>query len=587
MNQQAQSDTVLLGIKPGFKLVKDVVFAHKKMLYVAILCLLLGTTIDVSLVVVIKQILDGVKDHAEYTIGNTPIMIAIALFLVVCLREVVAVLQNHRLALLTFNIGASLKRKVVISHRSLGFEDLTKISKNDILMLFRNVDDVVDFIKQGLVVTIREFMTLVGTIIAMLYLNTQLALAFLLVTPFAYSMVRSMGIKSKKSAGQALIARNALNQHVIHGHEHWIAFHTNRLARDDYFSRLSSLLAGYKSHGMSLTMASVWLSMLTQFWIGIMLSAIIYLMLTGAMGATTGTMAAFLYAVGRLRAPAKRIADLRSVYDQALTSSDSIYKFVSSKVGIKHYHQANPITWNKIMLDEVGYSSNTQKVLCRPISCEFKVGETILLSGASGVGKTTLLHMLALLLNPTSGNIRIDDDYLTQDVQESWFESMVYVEQFSTLLSATMRDNLTAFASADDEMCIRALQNAGLGNWINKNSLNTMIGDGGVPLSGGERQRVILARIMLQCNGKSVVLLDEVFAALDVDGGFNLTKILLEYLEGSLVVAVSHKLNTYKLFDRLLVLDQDKGLMEVSHDAFSKKLQKAYGDSGNSAVDQS
>src|SRR6056300_1007892 len=111
MNQQsANGEGLLPGIKPGFKLVKDVIFAHKNMLYLAVCCLLLGTVIDVGLVLVIKHILDGAKEHIAYTIGNAPLIIAALVLVVVCFREAVAVLQNHRLALLTFNIGASMKR---------------------------------------------------------------------------------------------------------------------------------------------------------------------------------------------------------------------------------------------------------------------------------------------------------------------------------------------------------------------------------------------------------------------------------------------------------------------------------------------
>ena len=563
--------TFSLRIKSSIKLLKQIVLAHRRILMLAVVCLLLGTVIDVGLVVVIKMMLDGVSSHLWYSSGHNPIYLALMIMLIICIRELIAVLQNNRLSLLTFNIGSNLKRKLVITHRSLNFTDLISISKNDILVLFRNVDDIVEFIRQGLVVTIREAMTFIGTVIAMLYLNTTLALSFMLVLPFATSMIKAMGVKSKNSAEQALVARNTLNQHLIHGHEHWIAFHTNRLARDDYLSKLSTLLASYKHNGMSLTMASVWLSMITQFWIGLMLASIIYLMLSGSMGATTGTMAAFLYAVGRLRAPAKRIADLRSLYDQALTSSEDISAFLDRKVGNRHYHQANPIEWQKISMLDVSYSARNKLVLNK-INCTFNKGETILLSGESGVGKTTLLHIFALLLQPTFGLIKIDDFNLTEDMQDSWFESMVYVEQFSSLLTASMRENLTAFSKANDEMCTEILKKAGLESWLEKNSLDTIVGDGGVPLSGGERQRVVLARIMLQCAGKSVVLLDEVFAALDASGGYNLTKKLLEYLKGSLVIAVSHSVNTYDLFERILVLDRERGLLETAHDKFAEQV---------------
>ena len=147
-----------------------------------------------------------------------------------------------------------------------------------------------------------------------------------------------------------------------------------------------------------------------------------------------------------------------------------------------------------------------------------------------------------------------------------------------------MRDNLTTFSSATDEMCLQVLELAGLKNWLGQYSLDTKIGDGGVQLSGGERQRVILARIMLQCTGKSVVLLDEVFSALDTDGGYDLTKILLDYLKGSLVLSVSHRDNTFDLFNRILILDAGSGLKEMSHGTFKNKFVRKHSDESAAAM---
>lgn len=563
---QAKLTTSSINQLPGFNLVKKVLLAHKKLLMLAIVCLLLGTVIDVGLVVAIKHLLDGMQQNQFYTSGNNPIYIAGIIMTAVIVREAVSVLQNHRLALLTYNIGASLKRRIVITHRSLSFSALQKISKNFILTLFRNVDDVVDFTKQGLIVVVRELMTLIGTLCAMFYLNYTLTLAFLFMTPLAFGLIKSIGAKSKKSATDALKARNMLNQHVMHGHEHWIAFHTNKLARDDYFSSLSVLLASYKTNGISLIMASVWLSMLTQFWIGIMLAVIIYLMLTGAMGVTMGTMAAFLYAVARLRSPAKRMADLRSVYDQAITSANAIDDFICATKEFTHCHQAKPIAWQEISFNNVTYAD----IFAKPLNCVFNKGENILVVGESGVGKSTFLHLLAMLHNPSSGTINIDHEEIQTNIRDSWFESMVYVDQFSGLLSASMRENLTAFATADDEMCIKVLKQAGLAGWFEHNNLDSLIGDGGQPLSGGERQRVVLARIMLQCTGKSVVLFDEVFAALDAKSGYNMTKILLEYLSSALVIAVSHKLNTSELYDKIMHMDKKSGLVGITHEQFTE-----------------
>ncbi len=149
------------------------------------------------------------------------------------------------------------------------------------------------------------------------------------------------------------------------------------------------------------------------------------------------------------------------------------------------------------------------------LTLEFKKNTTTALVGPSGVGKTTLVDLVVGLIEPSSGNILIDDVLLSDANRACWRQNIAYMTQDVFLFNTTIRENLLWSSPLSSDAEIRdALMLAAADFVLNfPQGLETIVGENGVFLSGGERQRLGLARAILQ--KPALLILDESTNALD------------------------------------------------------------------------
>jgi ABC-type multidrug transport system fused ATPase/permease subunit len=182
------------------------------------------------------------------------------------------------------------------------------------------------------------------------------------------------------------------------------------------------------------------------------------------------------------------------------------------------------------------------------VNLRVEEGETILLHGVSGIGKSTLLNLIAGILQPLTGIVRVDR------------ASISYVPQDIPLLDDSIRMNLLfGLPEQSDEVLGRALRAAELDNFVSAQplGLDTLVGDNGALFSGGERQRLGIARAILR--GSRFLLLDEATSALDEEN----ERQVLENLSasGKAVLLVTHRLHTRWFGHRVFRLEEG-GLIE-------------------------
>ncbi len=171
------------------------------------------------------------------------------------------------------------------------------------------------------------------------------------------------------------------------------------------------------------------------------------------------------------------------------------------------------------------------------VNLNLRKGETIVVRGASGIGKSSLLDLIAGVLLPASGAVRVDR------------AGIAYVPQDIPLLDESIRNNLLfGLPERDDDDLMRALSLARLDEFVANLPLRleTGVGDNGILLSGGERQRLGLARAILR--GGQLLLLDEATSAIDEEN----ERWILETVSasGTAVILVTHRLNSYRFAHR-------------------------------------
>lgn len=166
------------------------------------------------------------------------------------------------------------------------------------------------------------------------------------------------------------------------------------------------------------------------------------------------------------------------------------------------------------------------------LNATLHTGQCLLISGSSGLGKTTILQTLAGLLPVCSGSARLNQQPLASQV-------MAYLPQQPWLIAGSWADNLRLLAPEATEPQMRqVLSELGLAELVAQNGLYRQIGEQGQGLSGGQLQRVQLARVLLAPT--AVVLLDEPTASLDNQSRDIVINVLRQLKPKTMLIIVSH-----------------------------------------------
>lgn len=194
-----------------------------------------------------------------------------------------------------------------------------------------------------------------------------------------------------------------------------------------------------------------------------------------------------------------------------------------------------------IEFDRVSLRHADGRLALDEVSFRIAPGERVLLRGASGSGKSSVLALLAGFVMPTGGQIRVDGVDLQSWPRQAWWKRLAWLEQRPEWFAGTIRDNvLVGLDGADTARLWRALAGAGLAADVQAlpEAADTHIEADGGGLSGGQLQRLALARALARA--ADVWLLDEPLAQLDPDTASDLRRTLAEASRNGTVVMASH-----------------------------------------------
>jgi ATP-binding cassette subfamily B multidrug efflux pump len=207
----------------------------------------------------------------------------------------------------------------------------------------------------------------------------------------------------------------------------------------------------------------------------------------------------------------------------------------------------------------------------RDVSLTVSPGEKIGVVGRSGAGKSTLVKLMLRFYDTESGAILIDGQNIADVTQESLRRQIGMVQQDSSLLHRSVRDNiLYGRPDASEAMMIAAARKAEAHDFIltledpqGRRGYDAHVGERGVKLSGGQRQRVAIARVILK--DAPILILDEATSALDSEAEAAIQDALYGVMEGKTVIAIAHRLSTIAAMDRIVVLEDGQVVEDGPH----------------------
>ncbi len=287
---------------------------------------------------------------------------------------------------------------------------------------------------------------------------------------------------------------------------------------------------------------------------------------------TYGLLTEILSLVSQIQTPIQGLTSILPQYYQALASAERIIEI--EKFPDEHIEELNAsLDLNELYdnLESIEFKDITfsydRDIVLYDTSLSIKKGEFVVITGISGIGKSTLTKLLLDVFPVTHGEIYLKQKDGSKVVVDKNVRGMfAYVPQGNFLLSGTIRDNISFVRpEATDEEIMEAAKIA-CADFINElpEGLDTVLGEKGTGLSEGQIQRVAIARAIL-CNA-SIIILDEATSALDEKTELKLLNNIDE-LKNKTCILISHKKAAYQVCDKEVRIEDKKIIVnEIRND---------------------
>lgn len=270
---------------------------------------------------------------------------------------------------------------------------------------------------------------------------------------------------------------------------------------------------------------------------------------------------------GMLIGPTRQMGRILSDSGKTMVALERIRHILNEKPEPAESEAVKPSLRGDIVFDDVCFSYNGQNNVLNHISMTIKEGQTIAILGATGSGKSTLVHLLQRLYEPCSGEIRIGGTPLSR-IDRTHLRSRVgLVLQEPFLYSKTIRDNIGIAQRDPDQQSIeQAAESAAALDFINQseNGFNTVVGEKGVTLSGGQKQRIAIARTLMK--ESDILIFDDSLSAVDNHTDALIRESLIQHGKSITTLIISHRMTTLSKADCIFVLENGQISQQGTHE---------------------
>jgi len=501
----------------------------------------------------------------------TVLWMAGALFTLYLVRVLFRFLSNYCSHRAAWRLVLELRMKVYNTIQSFSMDFFHNKQTGELLS--RVMNDVATFELIYAHITpeiITNFVTLTGVTIIIFNINPQLALVtcipvpFILVSGWFFSKkVRPNFRKMQKSQGEL----SAQLQDNLSGIQEIQAF-----SRQDSASRKVLVKGEDFTHNMlrALKLNAIFhpsVEFMTSLGSVIVVGVGGYFAFRNQL--TVEDVVAFLLYLALFYAPITGLAQLLESAQQSLAGAERVIEILDAPNSITNSPNAKPIekVQGLISFQNVNFSYIKDVPVLEDVSFDVKPGQMVALVGATGVGKTTLSHLIARFYDPTSGRVCLDGKDLRDITLETLRPNISLVLQDTFLFNGTIEENI-AFAKPDAPFSeVEAAARAARIHddiMMMPDTYNTQVGERGVKLSGGQKQRIAIARAVL-CKSP-VLILDEATASVDVRTEAQIQQAINEIAGTRTIVIIAHRLSTVRGADVIFVFEKGRVVQSGSHD---------------------
>lgn len=534
----------------------------------AMVCTIMAAAGNLYIPWIIKDMIDEVLADKNGTMLNWIAASIIAIFIV---RGLFWYGQNYLMSY----VGQS----VIIDIRAAVFKKLQRLSvsfydKNKTGTIMSYVTNDVNALQSAMVENTIEMITegfiLIGSVVAMIYLDWRLTLFTVCTFPVVLWFMEFFGKKIRKTGGRiqectaditSVLQESVASARVI-----------KSFVREDYevdrfdVENKANFRANMKNAQLMAKLTPV-----VELVAAIGVTMIIWYggnsVINGTI--TAGSLVAFLTYAVNISNPIKRLTRVIGNIQKALAAAQRVFMIIDMPEEIAESRDAKqlPEVSGKVEFQNVSFAYNDKGNVITDLSFSVKPGEVIAIVGPSGAGKSTIANLLPRFYDVNKGDIKIDGHSVREVTLDSLREQVGIVPQETMLFNGSVYNNiLYGRLDATKEEIEAAAKAANAHDFIMQltDGYETKLGDRGVNLSGGQRQRIAIARAILK--NPRILILDEATSALDTESERVVQEALDRLMVGRTSFVIAHRLSTVKNADKILVLEKGNLVESGTHD---------------------
>ena len=534
----------------------------------AMFCTIMAAAGNLYIPWIIKDMIDEVLADKNGTMLNWIAASIIAIFVV---RGLFWYGQNYLMSY----VGQS----VIIDIRAAVFKKLQRLSvsfydKNKTGTIMSYVTNDVNALQSAMVENTIEMITegfiLIGSVVAMIYLDWRLTLFTVCTFPVVLWFMEFFGKKIRKTGGRiqectaditSVLQESVASARVI-----------KSFVREDYevdrfdVENRANFRANMKNAQLMATLTPV-----VELVAAIGVTMIIWYggnnVINGTI--TAGSLVAFLTYAVNFSNPIKRLTRVIGNIQKALAAAQRVFMIIDMPEEIAESRDAKqlPEVSGKVEFQNVSFAYDDKGNVITDLSFSVKPGEVIAIVGPSGAGKSTIANLLPRFYDVNKGDIKIDGHSVREVTLDSLREQVGIVPQETMLFNGSVYNNiLYGRLDATKEEIEAAAKAANAHDFIMQltDGYETKLGDRGVNLSGGQRQRIAIARAILK--NPRILILDEATSALDTESERVVQEALDRLMVGRTSFVIAHRLSTVKNADKILVLEKGNLVESGTHD---------------------
>ena len=447
------------------------------------------------------------------------------------------------------------------------FMPMDFFNQNKVGELSSRISSDITQVQETLRTTIAEFfrqvVTIVGSIILLVFISWKLALIMVTTVPVMALIAVFFGRFIRKLSKQAQdfsAESNSIVEEALTGISNVKSFTNEYFILGKYQKSINEIRALNVKSGK-------WRGLFISFIIFCMTGAIVFIVWQGLLMTqgenpelSSANFFSFMMYTIMMVASISSIPDLYAGIQKSIGATENLMNIINQKserellTGLQKPQLKGKVNFENV---HFSYPQRLDIEVLKGISFSANLNETIALVGSSGAGKSTISSLLLNYYPVASGAI-LFDNINSKDIDiQHLRQQMAIVPQEVILFAGSIGDNI-AFGKPDstEEEIVEAARQANALEFINSfpEGLKTQVGDRGIQLSGGQKQRIAIARAILK--NPTILILDEATSALDSESERLVQDALDKLMVGRTSFVIAHRLSTIRKADKILVIDK-------------------------------